>query len=160
LAIPVEDFYRRYAPMVLRRCRRLLGEEEQAADAMHDVFVQLLVHHERLVDHGASSLMYRIATNVCLNRLRSRARRPEDPDSARAYDVVQAIEPESRAEARSLLDRALGRAPVSSATIAVLHHLDGLTHEEVAEIVGLSVSGVRKRLRTLKADLQRLEDSP
>jgi RNA polymerase sigma-70 factor (ECF subfamily) len=154
LAIPVEDFYRRYAPMVLRRCRRLLGEEEQAADAMHDVFVQLLVHHERLVDHGASSLMYRIATNVCLNRLRSRARRPEDPDSARAYDVVQAIEPESRAEARSLLDR------VSSATIAVLHHLDGLTHEEVAEIVGLSVSGVRKRLRTLKADLQRLEDTP
>ena len=61
MAIPVEDFYRRYAPMVLRRCRRLLGEEEQAADAMHDVFVQLLVHHERLVDHGASSLMYRIA---------------------------------------------------------------------------------------------------
>ena len=58
---------------------------------MHDVFVQLLVHHERLVDHGASSLLYRIATNVCLNRLRSRARRPEDPDSARAYDVVQAI---------------------------------------------------------------------
>ena len=157
MAIPVEDFYRRYAPMVLRRCRRLLGEEEQAADAMHDVFVQLLVHHERLVADGASSLMYRIATNVCLNRLRSRARRPEDPDSGRAYDLVQAVEPEPQAEARSLLDRALGRAPVSSATIAVLHHVDGLTHAEVAEIVGMSVSGVRKRLRTLEAELRRLE---
>ena len=145
--------------MVLRRCRRLLGEEEQAADAMHDVFVQLLVHHERLADTGASSLMYRIATNVCLNRLRSRARRPEDPDSARVYDVVHAVEPDARTEARSLLDVVLGRAPVSSATIAVLHHLDGLTHEEVAEIVGMSVSGVRKRLRTLKAELQRLESA-
>jgi RNA polymerase sigma-70 factor (ECF subfamily) len=160
LAIPVEDFYRRYAPMVLRRCRRLLGEEEQAADAMHDVFVQLLVHHERLVGDGASSLMYRIATNVCLNRLRSRARRPEDPDSARVYDLVRSVEPEPQAEARSLLDRALGRAPVSSATIAVLHHLDGLTHAEVAEIVGMSVSGVRKRLRTLEAELRRLESAP
>lgn len=160
LGIPIEDFYRRYAPMVMRRCRRLLVDEEHAADAMHDVFVQLIVHHERLVDGGASSLMYRIATNVCLNRLRSRARRPEDPDSARVYELVHAVGPDNQVEARSLLDRALGRAPVSSATIAVLHHIDGLTHAEVAEIVGLSVSGVRKRLRTLKADLQRLESTP
>ena len=42
---------------------------------------------------------------------------------------------------------------VPTGVIAVLHHVDGMTLEEVAAEVGLSVSGVRKRLRTLKARL-------
>jgi RNA polymerase sigma-70 factor (ECF subfamily) len=56
-----------------------------------------------------------------------------------------------------VLDRVLGREPVSTATIAVLHLHDGMTLQEVADAVGLSVSGVRKRLRKLKANLQELE---
>jgi RNA polymerase sigma-70 factor (ECF subfamily) len=57
-----------------------------------------------------------------------------------------------------VLDRVLGREPVSTATIAVLHLHDGMTLQEVADAVGLSVSGVRKRLRKLKANLHELEE--
>ena len=53
-------------------------------------------------------------------------------------------------EARLLLDRLFQRHPASSRTIAVLHYLDGLTLEQVASEVGQSVSGVRKRLRSLR----------
>ena len=49
-----------------------------------------------------------------------------------------------------LLDWLFGRQPESSRTIAVLHYVDGLTLEEVARQTGLSVSGVRKRLRRLR----------
>ena len=42
MAIDVEAAYRRYGPMVLRRCRQMLRDEQQATDAMQDVFVQLL----------------------------------------------------------------------------------------------------------------------
>jgi RNA polymerase sigma-70 factor (ECF subfamily) len=52
-----------------------------------------------------------------------------------------------------LLDRLFGRHPESSRTIAVLHYVDGLTLEEVADEIGMSVSGVRKRLRALRASL-------
>ena len=52
-----------------------------------------------------------------------------------------------------LLDRLFGRHPASSRTIAVLHHIDGLTLDQVAEETGLSVSGVRKRLRRLRDTL-------
>ena len=45
----------------------------------------------------------------------------------------------------------------STATMAVLHLVDGMTLEEVADEVGMSVSGVRKRLRRLRADLIELE---
>ncbi len=47
----------------------------------------------------------------------------------------------------------------STRVMAVLHHVDGLTLEQVAREVGLSVSGVRKRLRGLRARLEALEGS-
>ncbi|MCA9661905.1 MAG: sigma-70 family RNA polymerase sigma factor [Myxococcales bacterium] len=157
MAIDVEETYRRYGPMVLRRCRRLLKDEALAVDTMHDVFVNLLIHHERLEDRGVSSLLYRIATNLSLNKIRSRARRPEDPNSEVLMKIAEATRTEERAHARSLLDRALRREPVSTATIAVMHLHDGMTLQEVADAVGLSVSGVRKRLRKLKSLVAELE---
>ena len=143
--------------MVLRRCRGLLGDDPQAVDAMQDVFVQLLTHRDRLTDHGASSLLYTIATNLCLNRLRSRRRRPEDPQSdSLIMQIAAADDPEARGLARGLLDRFFASEPASTGTIAVLHLLDGMTLEEVAETVGMSVSGVRKRLRRLRASVTAL----
>jgi RNA polymerase sigma-70 factor (ECF subfamily) len=158
MAIDVDDAYRRYGPMVLRRCRTMIRDEQGAYDAMQDVFVQLLRHHDRLDDRGMSSLLYRMATNVCLNRIRSRSRRPEDANTDLLGQIAAASSEEQRTGARALLDRLLGSEPESTATMAVLHLHDGLTLEEVAEVVGLSVSGVRKRLRKLKASLKQLED--
>jgi RNA polymerase sigma-70 factor (ECF subfamily) len=157
MAIDVEETYKRHGPMVLRRCRSLLRDEQQAVDAMHDVFVQLLVHRERLVDKGACSLLWRIATNVCLNRIRSRKRRPEDPQSELLAQIAAHDDAESRGVARVVLDRLFAREPVSTGTMAVMHLVDGMTLEEVAESVGLSVSGVRKRLRTLRAGVMARE---
>jgi RNA polymerase sigma-70 factor (ECF subfamily) len=157
MAIDVQETYKRHGPMVLRRCRSLLHDEQQAVDAMHDVFVQLLVHRERLVDKGACSLLWRIATNVCLNKIRSRRRRPEDPHSELLAEIAAHDDAESRGVARVVLDRLFAREPVSTGTMAVMHLVDGMTLEEVAESVGLSVSGVRKRLRTLRAGVMARE---
>lgn len=156
MAIDVDAAYRRYGPMVLRRCRAMLRDEQRAFDAMQDVFVQLLRHRERLDDRGMSSLLYRMATNVCLNRIRSQSRRPEDPADELLGRIAVAGSEERRSGARALLARLLGDEPESTATMAVLHLHDGMTLEEVAEVVGLSVSGVRKRLRKLKASLAEL----
>ncbi len=157
MAVDVKDLYTRYGPLVLRRCRTLLRQEEEAVDAMQDVFVRVLVHQNRLDERGCSSLLYRIATNVCLNRLRSRRRRPEDPQGEVLYQIALCASDEGAVEARSLLDRLLSREPESSAVIAVLHLHDGLTLEQVAAEVGLSVSGVRKRLRRLQESLAELQ---
>jgi RNA polymerase sigma-70 factor (ECF subfamily) len=160
VGIDVEYYYRRYGPMVLRRCRGLLRDEEQARDAMQDTFVNVLRHEQRLKHQAPSSLLYRIATNVCLNRIRSARRRPEDPDDERLGRIAGLEEPGERSVARRVLARLFGREPASTRTIAVLHLLDGLTLEEVAREVGLSVSGVRKRLRKLRANLAEIEGVP
>lgn len=135
----------------------MLGDEEEAVSAMQDTFVKLIQYHERLDDRGGSSLMYRMATNVCLNRIRSRRRHPEDPDSELLSRIAEATRTEQRTQARGMLARLLRTHPESTGDIAVMHLLDGMTLEEVADVVGLSVSGVRKRLRKLRGDLHQLD---
>jgi len=143
----------RYGPMVLRRCRQLLRNDDEALDAAQDVFVRLIERRSDLDARYPSSLLYRVATNVCLNRIRDRGRRPQASESGdgRALEAIACAEiPGGESDARMLLDWLFNRHPESSRTIAVLHYVDGLTLEQVADEVGLSVSGVRKRLRKLR----------
>lgn len=156
MAIDVSTYYRQYGAMVLRRCRQILKDEAKAEDAMHDVFVELLRREASLQDQAPSSLLYRIATNVCLNRLRSTRRRREDKDEDLLCRIATADESEA-SSARQLLDRLFGQEPESSRVIAVLHLVDGMTLEEVASEVQLSVSGVRKRLRKLRSQVEELQ---
>ena len=158
MAVDVNQLYRDHGPMVLRRCRRMLGNEEAAVDAMHDVFVNVLMHRTRLDDRAPASLLFRIATNVCLNKIRSAGRRPEVPDGELIERLASAADAEARTLARRMLDSLFGDAPESSAAIATLHLLDGRTLQEVADETGMSVSGVRKRLRSLRARLHELEE--
>lgn len=157
MAVDIESLYRAHGPTVLRRCRRLLRDEAKAVDAMHDVFVEVLRRRDSLDDRAPVALLLTIATNVSLNRLRTQRRHPEDGDDALLMTIAGAAggegESEDRSLARRCLDRLFGTLPASTATIAVLHYVDRMSLAEVAAEVGLSVSGVRKRLRGLKAQL-------
>lgn len=154
--LDVEGLYRRYAPMVLRRCRRLLGTDEEAEDALQEVFLQAWERADVLRAEFPSSLLWRMATNTCLNRIRSRRRRSETADP----DILESIASvgDDSLETTNLLDRIFGRHPESTRVMAVLHWVDGMTYEEVASETGLSVSGVRKRLRTLQERTRGLEE--
>jgi RNA polymerase sigma-70 factor, ECF subfamily len=153
MTVDIESLYGTYGPMVLRRCRRLLRDEGKAQDAMHDVFVEILRRKATLDDRAPAALLLTTATNVCLNRLRSQRRHPEDREEALLQSIAGETGNEARTLARRMLDRIFGAEPESTAVIAVLHHVDRMTLEEVAAEVGMSVSGVRKRLRTLKERL-------
>jgi RNA polymerase sigma-70 factor (ECF subfamily) len=152
--------------MVLRRCRTLLRDPAKAEDAMHDVFVSLIRNEDRLRDEAPGALLLRVATNVCLNRLRGERRRPEDAhdDDDLALRIAQADDGGSDAESRTLARSVLGKLfgaddPLAASTrsLAFMHLVDGLTLQEVARESRLSVSGVRKRLRGLKGRLAELE---
>jgi len=140
----------RYGPMVLRRCRRLLRNPDEALDACQDVFVRVIERRERLDGRYPSSLLYTIATNVCLNRIRDRARRAESSGESRLDEIAREDSAGADSDARLTLDWLFTRHPASIRTIAVLHYVDGLTLEQVAAHTGLSVSGVRTRLKRLR----------
>ena len=140
MAVDIESLYKSHGPMVLRRCRRLLREEAKAVDAMHDVFVEILRRKDSLDVSSPAGLLLTTATHVCLNRLRTMRRKPEDREDETLFQIA-ALGDEPNAESRTLAGRILDRL------------FAGQTREEVAAEVGMSFSGVRKRLRTLKGRL-------
>lgn len=157
MSIDVDRYYRVYGPMVMRRCRSLLKDEDEAADAMQDTFVRLLRHRERLNERGPSSLLYTIATNVCLNRIRSAGR----DKSEAAGDALDRIAVEGDHEEQVLtghfLEQLFRDQKDDTRTMAICHYLYGMTLEETAKVCDMSVSGVRKRLRGLRRDAKRMK---
>jgi len=146
----VERLYRQYAPLIHRRCRRILRDEEWAWDATQDVFAKAIAAWDGF-DGDASRLTWlsRIATNHCLNELRNRSGRtskleqrqherpgagtgPADQRQVEVLDVIRAVMQGMDPELQKL---------------AVLYWFDEMTQQEIAVEVGLSVPTVRKRLR-------------
>ena len=100
-----------------------------------------------------SSLLWTIATRLCLNRIRQNKSRGQHHADATVDQIVALCDDESRLGARHDIMRLLSREPPSTATMAVMHWVDGMTHEEVAQTMAMSVSGVRRRLRVLQEKL-------
>jgi RNA polymerase sigma-70 factor (ECF subfamily) len=139
----------------------MLGNTADAEDLLQEIF--LTAHRKLESFRGESSLgtwLYRLATNQCLDYLRSRA--------ARAGSLTDAIDEEptlADAGSRSLaertvtkmdLERALARLPEGCRAAFVLHDIEGLEHREVAQVLGIAegtsksqVHKARLRLRTL-----------
>lgn len=148
--------YEAYAPMVYRRCMFLLKDEAEAKDMVQNVFLRVYERVESIDLSQPSSLLWNTATRLCLNRIRDKRRRGLDVDSNGLLLNIACAEDDGR-EASGILARIFSKEQESTRTIAVLHYVDGMTLEETAETVGLSVSGVRKRLRTLQAKVKNLE---
>jgi RNA polymerase sigma-70 factor (ECF subfamily) len=139
------ELYRQYGPTVYRRCLRLLKEPEAARDATQEVFVKLIRDMERLSERATVlPWIYRVATNHCLNLRRNATRRGDDaalPDLELA-DSTEASQYPDRALARQLL----ARFDESTQAVAVGVLVDGMEHEEVAAILGVSRRTVARRL--------------
>jgi RNA polymerase sigma-70 factor (ECF subfamily) len=150
--------YEAYAPMVYRRAMMLLRDVTEAEDMVQNVFLRVFERWDSLDVSLPSSLLWNTATRLCLNRIRDKKRRGLDCDTSELLlSIACADDDEGEKEARGILAKLFSREPESSRTIAVLHFVDGMTLEETAREVGLSVSGVRKRLRGLQAKVKNLE---
>lgn len=149
--------YEAYAPMVYRRCVFLLKDDAEAKDMVQNVFLRIYERMDTLDFSQPSSLLWNTATRLCLNRIRDKKRRGLDLDSSELLLTIACAEEDDGIEARGLLAKIFSKEQESTRTIATLHYVDGMTLEETAETVGLSVSGVRKRLRTLQAKIKNLE---
>jgi len=156
--IDIDAYYRKYGPMVYRQCFRILRNEENALDAMQDVFVQVLRRQKTITHKAPSSLLYTIATNVSLNWLRKEKRKAETADDQILLSIAGYDDHVGRTEDRTFLDGIFAREKESTKTIAVLHYMERLTLKETAEQMEMSVSGIRKRLRKLRENVEELRE--
>lgn len=140
----IRDLYTAYGPMVYRRCLHILKDEGLAMDSMQDVFIRLM--EKPVLFTNTAGYLYRMAGNHALNILR-RGKKivfgPELPETTDFDDLQEGV------LAKMKLESFFGRLPELTRTITLLRYQSCMTLEEVAETVGLSVSGVRKRLKKM-----------
>jgi RNA polymerase sigma-70 factor (ECF subfamily) len=169
MVIDIAAWYEKYGPMVIRRCRKILGNSEDALDAVHDVFVNLLQAKTNLHGQYPSSLLYTMATNVCLNRIRKNKREImhpagwrapagdwQDPDGSGDNEALFSCVDEgfAQVDAELLMEAILKDESEMNRAICFMYHADGMTLKEIGEAVGLSITGVKKRLDAFKIRAQ------
>jgi RNA polymerase sigma-70 factor, ECF subfamily len=141
----VEGLYERYGAVVYRRARRLLGDEQAAWDAVQEVFVRALKHARRFRREASpTTWLYRITTNYCLNILRDAARHDRKLGT-HAGPAPASADPHP--DLRLTMVRVLSRLPKELGEIAVYHHVDRMSHEEIASVIGVSRRTVGNRLK-------------
>lgn len=153
MSFDLNTSYQNHAPMVLRQCRRLLTNEADALDAMQETFARVLERKDTLDGSAPGALLWRVATNVCLNMIRAQKNTVTEQDLL--YHIACLDHTDDQVMARSTLQRIFGRQKESTRVMAVMFWLEGYTYEEIAVELDMSVSGVRKRLRQLKQALER-----
>jgi RNA polymerase sigma-70 factor, ECF subfamily len=148
-----EELVRRHRLGAYRVALRMLGDDSDAEDATQDAFVQAWRKLDGFrADAAFSTWMYRIVTNRCLNMLRARRRTEPLPTDREA----PASRPDRIAEGRwqvEDLQRAIGRLTPEQRAPLVLRELEGLSYEEIATALELSIPAVKSRLHRARLEL-------
>jgi RNA polymerase sigma-70 factor (ECF subfamily) len=172
-AAAFERWVRESTPRLLAVTRRLLGDEDEARDAVQEAFLSAF----RALDgfQGGSRLstwLHRIAVNAALMRLRRRRRRPEEPIEERLPHFLAdghfAAAPapwrergDARLEQQELRARvraAIDGLPEGYRNVLLLRDIEELDTAEVAEILDLTTGAVKTRLHRARAALREALD--
>jgi RNA polymerase sigma-70 factor (ECF subfamily) len=168
-----EQVVRNNGGRLLAVARRMLGDEQEAQDAVQETFLSTF----RAIDRfdGKSQLstwLHRVTVNACLMKLRSRKRRPEQSidDLLPRFleDGHQADPPEEwretadvaaqRRETREFIRSSIDRLPESYRTVIMLRDIEELDTEETARLLGISIPVVKTRLHRARQALKTLLD--
>lgn len=157
----------RYEHRVRAVLFRLLDDERDVEEAAQDAFVQAWRHLDRFRgDAAVFTWLYRIAVNEALARLRRKRLPTTDLDALADAGPAAARgdEPDQAAEANDLrrfLEGAIRRLAPEYRAPLVLRDLLGLTNQEVADVLELTLPGAKTRIHRarmqIRAELERRE---
>lgn len=147
--------YEAHARRVFTVVRRLVGDDALAEDISQDAWVRAFEKlHLFRGDAAFGTWIYRLATNVALNRLRRSSKRDDVEASAELPTVVAA--PDDAVVSRRVLSLALDRLPPGYRKVLVLHDVEGWTHEEIAKALDCATGTSKSQLHKARARMRDL----
>lgn len=164
----VEVLLQRHEGQVYRFSLRMCGNPEDAKEVLQETLVTAFKGiHQFRGEAELSTWLYQVARSFCIKARRRRVGEPTHTDSLETAEVRsvpgEAGEgPDSRAHAREVgevLQAALASLPDHYREVILLKDVEGLSAEEVAEVVGENVAGVKSRLHRARLELRRLLSS-
>ena len=167
-----EELFERYRAMVFQLAYRILGDREEALDVSQEIF--LTIYRKMYRFRGESSLktwIYRIAINRAANRRRwwNRLRRrgtvslDEHLSSDCSRSIAETVKSHDRSpeqalmaeEERAEIERSLLDLPLQQRVAVIMRDIDGLSYEEIAEAMDVSLGTVKSRIARGRDELKR-----
>ena len=155
-----ERLYRANVDRIFSVCVRMVGDRAKAEELTQDAFVRAW---EKLGtfrgDSQFSTWLHRLAVNVVLNDRETEGRRRDRHD-----DAVEDMDTISYGDVRPLpvpglsldLEQAIAALPPGAKKVFVLHDIEGYTHEEIAESLGVTAGGCKAQLHRARMILRRM----
>ena len=161
----------KYQRRVFRLVSRLIKNTSEVEDVAQETFIKAFRAIQQFRgDSAFYTWLYRIAVNTAKNHLFSKGRRPitlselaknEDSES---YDVIDAVSNESPEgnlaglQIAEVVNNAVSKLPEELSTAVILREMDGLSYEEIAEVMNCPIGTVRSRIfRAREAIAQELQ---
>lgn len=155
--VDVGELYQRYAAMVLRRVLRFFPRDE-AEEVVHEVFIKVLERIEGFRgDASPTTWLYRLTTNHCINRARDQGRRAElwrANEHVLAPALALGVDEQETATFLRQFWRELDPETIE---VGIHYFVDGLTHAEIARVLGCSRRTIGNRLDALRTRARALE---
>jgi RNA polymerase sigma-70 factor (ECF subfamily) len=150
-------FYERYRRRVFSLIARIVGAQD-AEELAQEVFLRAFRALEKFRgDAQLSTWMYRLAVNAALSHAtRAQARRRRDLGDETLMTLPAEGAPEGDPRLRARLQAALGQLPAGYRAVLVLHDVEGLQHEEIAQILGCRVGTSKSQLHKARMRMREL----
>ncbi len=168
-----EELFKRYSEKAYHLAYRITRKEEDAEEIIQETFINVFAKINSFQGKSAfSSWLYRITFNTALMKLRKRKKHLTLPletnnQSEESFTVEYCSEEEHhrcevfpiRHELRGHIEKAVNSLPEEYRSIFVLRDIDGLSNQEVSEMLDLTIPAIKSRLHRARLMLQaRLEN--
>jgi len=156
----LDDLLRRHYDRIYNICRRIAGNDADAADATQEALMAIVRGLPKFDNRAAfTTWSYRVATNACLDELRRRKRRPTPAlvDEHDGWSDQHVDDPapqfDEQLAVRYEIQTALNQLPQDFRAPVVLRDYAGLDYAEIAETLGIPAGTVRSRIARGRAKL-------
>lgn len=151
----VRALYERYSPRVYAVVRRIAGDDDLAQDYAQEAWIRAIRALPTFrAESRFSTWLHRIAVNAALQAARKAATRQKHEGPAPEVIPVTPRPGDVLLEER--LERALDRLPEGMRRVLVLHDVEGYTHQEIGEMLGVATGTSKSQLFKARARLREL----
>lgn len=139
--------YDRHARRVHRLVFRICGDEELACDLVQDVFIRAFGQLASFRgDSAFTTWLHRIAVTTALNQMRKVKRIRSHEEALGEEDIHAAPSREADPDLKARLHAAIDALPEGLRMTVVLHDVEGYTHSEIGEMLGIAEGTSKARL--------------
>ncbi len=167
-SVAFEQIVSKYEKLVYSICYRMFNNREDAMDCTQDTFIKVFKNMEKSIGKGSfKSWICTIATNTCLDELRKRNKKKIVSIDAHFNDDTDNVKMEIpdtdptpldtllNTESASILKEAINSLSEEDRAIIILRDIEGLSYDDIATSLNLSLGTVKSRLSRTRKKLQK-----